>query len=67
MDLRIFPDAGDPAEIEYLAFMRPDFDTIPALPNLKGTRAPPASTPSFVIQTYRKCLSANWSHRAEIR
>jgi glyoxylate/hydroxypyruvate reductase A len=48
MDLRIFPDAGDPAEIEYLAFMRPDFDTIPALPNLKAMFTRSAGVNSFI-------------------
>ena len=26
MAVRLWPDAGDPADIEYLAFMRPDFE-----------------------------------------
>ncbi len=33
LELRIWPDAGEPADIEYLAFMHPDFDVLPAFPN----------------------------------
>jgi glyoxylate/hydroxypyruvate reductase A len=36
MELRIWPDAGDLADIEYLAFMRPNFDILPPFPNLKA-------------------------------
>ena len=32
-ELRIWPDNGDPSEIEYLAFMRPDFGVLPDYPN----------------------------------
>ena len=32
-------------DVEYLAFIRPDFDAIPPLPNLKAMSAPPASKP----------------------
>lgn len=41
LEIRIWPDAGEPAEIEYLAFMHPDFDILPPFPNLKAmfTRA----------------------------
>lgn len=48
VDLRIFPDVGDPSEIEYLAFMRPDFDVIPALPNLKAMFTRSAGVDSFI-------------------
>jgi glyoxylate/hydroxypyruvate reductase A len=34
--VRIWPDAGKVADIEYLAFMHPDFDTLPSFPNLKA-------------------------------
>ena len=34
--IRIWPDAGDLHDIEYLAFMHPDFDLLPAFPNLKA-------------------------------
>ena len=36
LEVRTWPDAGDPAAIEYLAFMRPDFDALPAFPRLKA-------------------------------
>jgi glyoxylate/hydroxypyruvate reductase A len=36
LPIRIWPDAGDLNEIEYLAFMHPDFDKLPAFPNLKA-------------------------------
>lgn len=48
MELRIFPDAGDPSEIQYLAFMRPDFGVIPALPNLKAMFTRSAGVDSFI-------------------
>jgi glyoxylate/hydroxypyruvate reductase len=36
LPVRIWPDAGDLKEIEYLAFMHPDFNTLPHFPNLKA-------------------------------
>jgi len=36
LPVRIWPDAGDLKEIEYLAFMHPDFDQLPTFPNLKA-------------------------------
>ena len=41
LEVRIWPDAGELTEIDYLAFMHPDFDILPAFPNLKAmfTRA----------------------------
>ena len=47
-ELRIFPDVGDPADIDYLAFMRPDFDVLPALPNLRVMFTRSAGVDSFV-------------------
>jgi glyoxylate/hydroxypyruvate reductase A len=47
-ELRIWPDSGDTSEIEYLAFMRPDFDVIPALPNLKAMFTRSAGVDSFI-------------------
>lgn len=35
LEVRFWPDGGDPSEIEYLAFMRPNFDELPAFTNLK--------------------------------
>src|ERR1700734_3871594 len=48
LDVRIWPEAGKLAEIEYLAFMHPDFDLIPALPNLKAMFSRSAGVESFV-------------------
>jgi len=48
LEIRIFPEVGDPAEIEYLAFMRPDFDAIPALPNLKAMFSRSAGVEAFI-------------------
>jgi glyoxylate/hydroxypyruvate reductase len=48
MDARIWPEAGDLADIEYLAFMRPDFDKIPPLPNLKAMFSRSAGVEEFV-------------------
>src|SRR3979409_1498954 len=36
LPIRIWPDAGELKDIEYLAFMHPDFDRLPAFPNLKA-------------------------------
>lgn len=48
LELRIWPDAGEPADIEYLAFMQPDFDILPALPNLKAMFSRSAGVEAFV-------------------
>src|SRR5580658_10435536 len=48
LDIRIWPDNGDPAEVEYLAFMRPDLDEIPALPNLKAMFSRSAGVEAFI-------------------
>jgi glyoxylate/hydroxypyruvate reductase len=48
LDIRIWPDNGDPAEVEYLAFMRPDFDVIPELPNLKAMFSRSAGVEAFI-------------------
>ena len=32
LPIRIWPDAGELKDIEYLAFMHPDFDAAPRLP-----------------------------------
>jgi len=48
LDVRVWPDNGDPAEVEYLAFMRPDFDEIPALPNLKVMFSRSAGVEAFI-------------------
>jgi len=46
--IRIWPDAGDLADIEYLAFMHPDFDRLPAFPNLKAMFSRAAGVDSFI-------------------
>ena len=48
LEIRIWPDAGEPAEIDYLAFMHPDFDVLPDLPNLKAMFSRPAGVEAFV-------------------
>src|SRR3954453_16335693 len=48
LEIRIFPEVGDPADIEYLAFMRPDFDAIPTLPKLKAMFSRSAGVESFI-------------------
>ncbi len=47
-ELRIWPDAGSPADIEYLAFIRPDFGALPALPNLKAMFSRSAGVEAFI-------------------
>jgi glyoxylate/hydroxypyruvate reductase A len=36
LPIRFWPDAGELRDVEYLAFMHPDFDRLPAFPNLKA-------------------------------
>jgi glyoxylate/hydroxypyruvate reductase A len=48
MEIRIWPDAGEPRDIEYLAFIRPDFGVLPALPNLKAMFSRSAGVEAFV-------------------
>ena len=36
LPIRIWLDTGELRDIEYLAFMHPDFDLLPAFPNLKA-------------------------------
>src|SRR3954465_10350592 len=36
LPVRIWPEANDLIDIEYLAFMHPDFDALPPFPNLKA-------------------------------
>ena len=48
MAVRIWPDIGDPADIEYLAFMRPDFGVLPDLPNLKAMFSRSAGVDDFI-------------------
>ncbi len=48
LEIRIWPDAGRPADIEYLAFIRPDFGVLPVLPNLKAMFSRSAGVESFI-------------------
>jgi glyoxylate/hydroxypyruvate reductase len=48
LELRFWPEAGEAAEIDYLAFMHPDFDALPVFPNLKAMFSRSAGVESFV-------------------
>ena len=48
LELRVWPDAGEAADIESLAFMAPDFDVLPAFPNLKAMFSRSAGVEAFV-------------------
>ncbi len=48
LEIRIWPEVGNPADIHYLAFMHPDFDALPAFPNLKAMFSRSAGVESFV-------------------
>jgi glyoxylate/hydroxypyruvate reductase A len=48
LEIRIFPEANDLEDIEYLAFIRPDFDLIPPLPNLKAMFSRSAGVEAFI-------------------
>ena len=48
MELRIWPDAGELADVEYLAFMRPNFDILPSFPNLKAMFSRSAGVEAFI-------------------
>src|SRR5262245_46175859 len=48
IDVRVWPEAGDVADIEYLAFMHPDFDLLPTFPNLKAMFSRSAGVESFI-------------------
>lgn len=48
MEVRIFPDVGNTSEVTYLAFMHPDFDALPPLPNLKVMFSRSAGVESFI-------------------
>jgi len=45
---RFWPEVNDVKDIEYLAFMHPDFDLLPAFPNLKAMFSRSAGVESFV-------------------
>src|SRR5216683_2520247 len=48
LEIRIWPEAGNVADIEYLAFIRPDFDVLPDLPNLKAMFSRSAGVEAFI-------------------
>ncbi len=48
LEIRIWPDTGKLTDIEYLAFMHPDFDLLPVFPNLKAMFSRAAGVESFV-------------------
>jgi glyoxylate/hydroxypyruvate reductase A len=48
LEIRIWPEPGNLADIDYLAFMHPDFDALPTFPNLKAMFSRSAGVESFV-------------------
>ena len=48
LEIRIWPDTGNLPEIEYLAFMRPNFDVLPDFPNLKAMFSRSAGVEAFI-------------------
>src|SRR5258708_28737406 len=48
LPIRIWPDVGEVKDIEYLAFMHPDLDQLPAFPNLRAMFSRSAGVESFV-------------------
>ena len=48
LEIRIWPEAGTLADIEYLAFMHPDFASLPTFPNLKAMFSRSAGVDSFI-------------------
>jgi glyoxylate/hydroxypyruvate reductase A len=48
LEIRIWPDAGEAADVQYLAFMRPNFDMLPAFPNLRAMFSRSAGVESFI-------------------
>ena len=48
LEIRIWPEVGEVKDIEYLAFMRPDFGVLPDLPNLKAMFSRSAGVEAFI-------------------
>src|SRR6516225_5385342 len=48
LEIRFWPKVGESADIEYLAFMHPDFDVLPKFPNLKAMFSRSAGVETFV-------------------
>ena len=47
LPIRFWPEAGEVKDIEYLAFMHPDFDKLPAFPNLRAMFSRSAGVEAF--------------------
>lgn len=47
LPIRFWPEVGEVKDIEYLAFMHPDFDRLPAFPNLKAMFSRSAGVEAF--------------------
>jgi glyoxylate/hydroxypyruvate reductase A len=48
LEIRLWPDAGEVRDIEYLAFMHPNFDILPEFPKLKALFSRSAGVEAFV-------------------
>ena len=48
LEVRIWPEAGKLGDIQYLAFMHPDFDVLPAFPNLQAMFSRSAGVETFI-------------------
>jgi glyoxylate/hydroxypyruvate reductase len=48
LEIRIWPEAKELSDIEYLAFMRPNFDILPAFPNLRAMFSRSAGVEAFI-------------------
>lgn len=48
LKIRLWPDTGEPSDIQYLAFMHPDFDVLPAFPNLRAMFSRSAGVEAFI-------------------
>ena len=48
LEIRIWPDAGNIEEVEYLAFMRPNFAVLPDFPKLKAMFSRSAGVEAFI-------------------
>lgn len=48
LEVRYWPDAGDPNDVEYIAFGRPYFDDFPNFPNLKAMLTRQAGVDGFI-------------------
>ena len=48
LEVRIWPQAGNLADIHYLAFMHPNFDELPSFPNLKAMLSRSAGVEDFI-------------------